>query len=68
MLCPGCVAHGLPQVARIHRLVPTDSLAVIGMHTVFEHHEVMGPEALQVFIDEYRVPFPVGIDQAAAYR
>lgn len=64
MLCPGCVSHGLPQALRIHRLFPQDRVAVIGLHTVFEHHEVMGPQALRVFLDEYRIPFPVGIDQA----
>ncbi|WP_439606045.1 peroxiredoxin family protein [Hydrogenophaga sp.] len=64
MLCPGCVAHGLPQALRIHRLFPQDRVAVIGLHTVFEHHEVMGPQALRVFLDEYRIPFHVGVDQA----
>ena len=64
MLCPGCVSHGLPQALRIHRLFPQDKVSVIGLHTVFEHHEVMGPQALRVFLDEYRIPYPVGIDQA----
>ncbi|MCE2914707.1 MAG: TlpA family protein disulfide reductase [Rubrivivax sp.] len=64
MLCPGCVSHGLPQALRIHRLFPQDKVSVIGLHTVFEHHDVMGPQPLRVFLDEYRIPFPVGIDQA----
>lgn len=64
MLCPGCVSHGLPQALRIHRLFPQEQVAVIGLHTVFEHHDVMGPEVLRVFLHEYRIPFPVGIDQA----
>jgi hypothetical protein len=64
MLCPGCVSHGLPQALRIHRLFPKDKVSVIGLHTVFEHHDVMGPQALRVFLAEYRIPFPVGIDQA----
>jgi hypothetical protein len=63
MLCPGCVAHGLPQALRMHRLFSPDQVAVIGLHTVFEHHAVMGTQALRVFLDEYRIPFPVGIDQ-----
>ncbi len=37
---------------------------MIGLHTVFEHHDVMGPEALRVFLREYRIPFPVGVDRA----
>ena len=65
MLCPGCVSHGLPQALRTHRLFPQDRVSVIGLHTVFEHHDVMGPRALRVFLDEYRIPFPVGVDQAA---
>lgn len=64
MLCPGCVSHGLPQALRIHRLFPQEQVAVIGLHTVFEHHDVMGLQALRVFLDEYRIPFPVGVDQA----
>ena len=64
MLCPSCVSHGIPQAMRIHQLFPKDEGAVIGLHTVFEHHEVMHAEALKVFMHEYRVPFPVGIDKA----
>src|SRR3546814_10113086 len=39
--------------------------AVVGLHTVFEHHPVMGPDALQVFLHETRIGYPVGVD---AYR
>lgn len=67
MLCPACVSHGIPQAMRIHRLFPNDDLAVLGLHTVFEHHEVMGAEALRVFLHEYRVTFPVGIDEPATH-
>lgn len=63
MLCPACVAHGLPQAARLRETFPEDQLAVIGLHTVFEHHAVMGAEALQAFIHEYRLGFPIGIDE-----
>lgn len=64
MMCPGCVSHSLPQAQRIHHLFPQDRTSVIGLHTVFEHHDVMGPQALRVFLDEYRIQFPVGVDQA----
>lgn len=64
MLCPGCVAHGLPQATRMRELFAPEQLAVIGLHTVFEHHAVMErPEALQAFIHEYRLDFPIGADQ-----
>lgn len=64
MLCPACVSHGLPQALRVHEAFQGEAVTVIGLHTVFEHHEVMGPQALQAFIREYRLPFPIGIDQA----
>lgn len=65
MLCPGCLSHGLPQAERVHRVFRNEGVSVIGLHTVFEHHDVMGPDALRVFMHEYRWSFPVGIDQPA---
>jgi len=62
MLCPGCVQQGLPQAQRIARLFDPSQVAVVGLHTVFEHHSVMTPEALKVFIHEYRLTFPIGVD------
>lgn len=62
MLCPGCVSHGLPQAGRIHATFAHDQVAVIGLHTVFEHHAAMTPLALQAFLHEYRIAFPVGVD------
>ena len=62
MLCPGCVAHGLPQAKRLTQVFAGRELSVIGLHTVFEHHAVMTPAALRVFLHEYRIGFPVGID------
>lgn len=69
MLCPGCVEHGIPQARRVHEAFAPDQLVVIGLHTVFEHHAVQGtPEALQAFIHEYRLRFPIGLDQPDAPR
>lgn len=62
MLCPGCVSHGIPQTARIARTFAGTDVQVLGIHTVFEHHEVMGRAALEVFIHEYRLTFPIAID------
>ena len=64
MLCPGCVTHGTPQAVKIHQAFDREDVVVLGLHTVFEHHSVMGPEALKVFMHEYRIPFPVGVDRA----
>ncbi len=63
MLCPGCVSHALPQAQRVAGLFRPSDLAVIGLHSVFEHHDAMGPNALRAFLHEYRIRFPVGVDE-----
>lgn len=63
MLCPGCVQQGIPQTQRVFNELDPDRVAVIGLHTVFEHHSVMTREALEVFAYEYRLRFPIGIDK-----
>ncbi len=45
MLCPGCVLHGTPLAQRIHDQFRAEDLTVIGLHSVFEHHDAMGPES-----------------------
>ena len=64
MLCPGCVSHGTPQAERIHRMFGGAEVAVIGIHTVFEHHAAMTPVSLEAYIHEYRLTFPIGVDEA----
>ncbi|MGE3285090.1 MAG: peroxiredoxin family protein [Pseudonocardia sp.] len=61
MLCPGCVSHGLPQALRLVRHFG-DDIAVIGLHSVFEHHAAMTPTSLEAFLFEYKIGFPVGVD------
>jgi hypothetical protein len=61
MLCPGCVSRGLPQAQRIAEVFG-DDVTVLGLHTVFEHHEAMTPVSLEAFLYEYRIRFPVGVD------
>lgn len=65
MLCPGCVSHGLPQAQRIRQTF-SDEVVVVGLHTVFEHHEAMQPHALEAFLHEYAIRFPVGVDRPTA--
>ena len=65
MLCPGCVQAGIPQAQRIARTFDPAQVAVIGLHTVFEHHDAMTPNALAAFIHEYRLTFPIGVDRAS---
>ncbi len=64
MLCPGCVLHGLPQAQRVQATFQEHDVTVIGLHTVFEHHAAMTPVALEAFLHEYQVTFPVGVDEA----
>ena len=63
MLCPGCVSHGLPQA---HAISPrfVHALTVPGLHTVFDPHAAMPPTSIEAFLHEYRITFPVGVDQA----
>ena len=66
MLCPACVAHGTPQAERAYRMFQNTDLQVIGIHTVFEHRQAMTPVALEAFIHEYRLTFPIGVDEQNA--
>lgn len=65
MLCPGCVSHGIPQAVELRRMFDPAAVAVIGLHSVFEHHAVMTTDALRAFVHEYRLTFPIAIDRAS---
>lgn len=62
MLCPGCVSKGLPQAQRVAERFASAPLVVVGLHTVFEHHEAMGLASLKAFVHEYRLRFAIGVD------
>lgn len=62
MLCPGCVSHSLPQAKRVREIFGEEEVAVIGLHSVFEHHDAQTPEALAAFLQENRIAFPVAVD------
>jgi len=63
MLCRGCATISLPQARSLHAAFSRDDLTVIGLHSVFEHHDAMGPGALRAFVHEYQLPFPIAIDR-----
>lgn len=63
MLCSGCVEHAVPQLKRVRQLFREDQVAVIGLHSVFEHHDGMGDASLRAFVQEYKIDFPVAIDR-----
>lgn len=62
MLCEGCVSHSLPQARRVFETFSRDDVAVIGLHCVFENHTSQTSEALEAFLREHRIPFPVAVD------
>lgn len=64
MLCPGCVEHAIPQAKRLRARFKPNEVAIIGLHSVFEHHHAMTPAALEVFASEFKLPFPIAIDEA----
>lgn len=66
MLCPGCVSHGIPQAVAIQRIFAESEVSVLGLHSVFEHHDVMTKAALEAFVHEYRLTFPIAIDLPAS--
>jgi hypothetical protein len=63
LLCPGCVSQAIPQLQRLREAFPEGDLAVVALHSVFEHHEAQGRiEVLNAFLHENRIRLPVGID------
>jgi peroxiredoxin len=65
MLCPGCVAQAIPQMKAVHEMFDPQGVIVVGLHTVFEHHDAMTVTALRAFVHEYGIRFPVGVDMPA---
>ncbi|MCB1044596.1 MAG: TlpA family protein disulfide reductase [Acidobacteria bacterium] len=62
MFCPSCVLHSLPTLQHLWNERDKLDLQVIAIHSVFEHHAQMAPDALSVFIQEFRYTFPIAID------
>ncbi|MEM7436503.1 MAG: TlpA disulfide reductase family protein [Myxococcota bacterium] len=63
MLCPGCVLKGIPQAKRVAEVFRDAPVDVIGLHTVFEHHDAMQLPSLRAFLHEFDVRFAVGVDR-----
>ncbi|MBS0618559.1 MAG: redoxin family protein [Spirochaetes bacterium] len=62
MLCPGCVQHASPQIQKVRNFFKAELLTVIGLHSVFEHHDAMTPAALKAYIHEFKYDYPIAID------
>jgi hypothetical protein len=63
VLCPISIASGVPQAQRIFETFAPSDVAVIGMHTTFEHHDAFNTAVLKAYIHEYRLKFPIALDQ-----
>ncbi|HEY2683990.1 MAG TPA: redoxin domain-containing protein [Steroidobacteraceae bacterium] len=64
VLCPHSVSGGIPQAQRIHETFAPSDVSVIGLHATFEHHDAVSAAVLKAFIHEYRLKFPIALDQA----
>jgi hypothetical protein len=62
-LCPHSVAGAVPQAQRIFETFEPKDVAVIGLHATFEHHDAFSLAMLKAFIQEYRLKFPIALDQ-----
>jgi len=63
VLCPNSIAAAVPQAQRIHEIFEPKDVAVIGLHATFEHHDAFNAAVLKAFIHEYRLRFPIALDQ-----
>ena len=63
VLCPNSIAGAVPQARRIYETFEPNDVAVIGLHATFEHHDAFSPAVLKAFIHEYRLKFPIALDQ-----
>src|SRR5580693_1296619 len=66
VLCPNSIANGIPQAQRIYETFAPGDVTVIGLHTTFEHHDAFSGAVLKAFIQEYRLKFPIALDQPNA--
>jgi hypothetical protein len=66
VLCPSSLSTGVPQAQRIYETFEPSDVAVIGLHTTFEHHDAFSAAVLKAFIHEYRLKFPIALDQPNA--
>ena len=63
VLCPQSLSWGIPQAKRIYETFESSDVAVIGLHATFEHHDAYSPAVLKASIHEYRLKFPIALDQ-----
>jgi thiol-disulfide isomerase/thioredoxin len=64
--CPGSLKHGLPQAARLAGAFNDDEVVVIGLNTPFEQTDKQDKKALEAFVAEHDLSFPVALDKAGS--
>lgn len=62
--CAGSLKHGLPQARRLAAGFSDDEVVVIGLNTPFEQAEAQDKAALEAFVAEQELAFPVALDKA----
>ena len=67
VLCPKSISSGIPQAQRIFETFAPDDVMVIGLHATFEHHEAYSAPMLKSFLQEYRLKFPIAVDQPSSH-
>ena len=55
--------HGLPQAARLAASFVDDEVSVIGLNVPFEEAAKQTPAALEAFIEEKGLEFPIALDK-----
>lgn len=54
--------HAIPEARQVHEQFADQGVAMIGLHTLFEHHYAMQAHALAAFMHGCGLRFPVGVD------
>jgi hypothetical protein len=63
VFCPKSIAVAIPQALRVFETFEPKDVAVVGLHATFEHHAAISIPVLKAFIHEYRLKFPIALDQ-----
>ena len=66
MKCRGCVIYGIPEAKEMAEIFQGKDFEVVGIHSVFEHHEEMMEPDLRKFLNDQNITFPIGIDRHIA--
>lgn len=61
--CPACVELATPQAQRVHERFASSGVVVLGLHSVFERHDEADAAALDRYVRQMRLTFPIGIDE-----